>query len=164
MKSILKFFLVFFVFVLTSCSTLSERFVDQASFEHSVTKVFLEFEEAVKQGKTFEELKGEYFTPNEQKKIDKAKGWGVFPYSAPYIAVNEGTCESIVVQEERGRPILNCKGKILVKSMFIGDQTYPMELKLPFKLYKNRWYFDRAGLKHTTPEDGRSTIRGMRLW
>ena len=162
-NKLFKIFSLLILLLISSCVTYDARFENIEHAKHPSIKVFLEFEKAVKEVKSFDEKLIAFFSPKARREIETKKGWYKLVYTASYRALRDGTCETItIIKQSISSVLISCTGDYKFKSPFGMTSNERMHLRVYLRLINDIWYLDKAGLTHTMG-GGKVSPRSMGL-
>jgi hypothetical protein len=151
--------------LLTACVNIDPRVSMPDQFSHPAMAVFLDYEKAVAESDSFNELISRFYSPAAQKLIPTKKGWYLFPYSLPFDALKYGRCESLELLNQRENSVLlSCKGPYNYRSILAGNSNETMHLRARIIKVHGQWYLDKAGMVNTIKQGQYPDIsRGLKF-
>ena len=138
------------IILLAGCATQDQRVVIAEQQQHPAIALFLNYETAVAEADSFNDVIKDFFNPALHSTILRSQGWYRLAYSASYQGLKNGRCESIeLLRQGPNFALLSCKGPYQFKSALGLATDETMQIRVNMKQINGQWYFYKGALTHT---------------
>lgn len=136
--------------LLAACVTQDQRVVIGEQHQHPAIALFLNYESAVAEADSFNDVIDGFFNPASHATISKSLGWYRLAYTASYQGLRNGRCESIeLLKQGPNFALLSCKGPYQFKSALGLTTAETMQIRVNMQQVEGQWYFTKSALTHT---------------